>query len=270
MIGLFSGRIRRAVKPRDSLLMRKEPASHYARLPVRIAAIYARARCGHVLEQVQWGQILLDSVYVPRRPDLAFRWFSGAAQAGFGPGFNMLGRCFQFGWGCKVDALRAAAHYEQAAVHGDVWGCYNLAILTLRGIGVTKDLARALSLFRAGAEAGHAKSMNLYARFLEEGWETKPDREQAEIWYRRSAQAGDYRGQHNFATLLSDRQEIRQALVWWRKAVNDASSDILLAMHARLTVLGVQGDPVLLASVAQRLAGLERRVRLPEAHETVS
>lgn len=234
-----------------------EPAAHYARLPAEIDAIRLKALSGHVLEQVQWGQILRDSVYVPPRPDLAFRWFEGAALAGFGPGLNMLGRCYQFGWGCTRDLLRASACYEQAALRGDAWGCYNLAIMTMRGIGVERDLARALSLFRAGAEAGHAKSMNLYARFIEEGWETQQDGALAETWYRRSAEAGDYRGQHNYATLLCESGAREEALFWWRKAVGEATSDILLAMRGRLEALGSNGDRALLGSVQERLAGME-------------
>lgn len=241
--------------------MRAEPSSRYECLPDAIDNIRQKARAGHVLEQVQWGQILRDSVYMPPRPDLAFKWFESAALAGFAPGLNMLGRCYQFGWGCTLDLLRAAACYEQAAVRGDAWGCYNLAILTMRGLGVEQDLSRALCLFQAGAESGHAKSMNLYARFLEEGWEIAQDRVLAEYWYRRSAEAGDYRGQHNYATLLCDRGEYTKALQWWRRAAAEATSDILLAMRSRLEKLGVYGDMDLLGLVCERLAGLERVAR---------
>jgi len=82
----------------------------------------------------------------------------------------MLGRCYHSCWGGTPDLTRAAACFGQAALKGDVWGCYDLAILTIRGMGVARDLARALSLFTTGAEARHVKSMNLYARFLGEGW----------------------------------------------------------------------------------------------------
>ncbi|WP_122048672.1 tetratricopeptide repeat protein [Asaia bogorensis] len=262
---------------RRAALGHRETAARCGNLPEAIERIRQRACAGHVLEQVQWGQVLRDSVYMPPRPDLAFRWFEGAALAGFGPGLNMLGRCYQFGWGCTQDLTRAAACFEQAALKGDAWGCYNLAILTMRGMGVARDLARALSLFRAGAKAGHAKSMNLYARFLEEGWEVPQDRAQAEAWYRRSAEEGDYRGQHNYATLLCDRGDDQEALMWWRKAVHEATSDILLAMQARLEsrvqaagALCHEEESALLDLVRQRLAGLELDVGLPLPHETVS
>ncbi|WP_336762788.1 tetratricopeptide repeat protein [Asaia sp. VD9] len=270
-------RLRRRLRRRSGsvAIASLEPAARYGRLPEAIEAIRLKALAGHVLEQVLWGQILRDSVYVPSRPDLAFRWFEGAANAGYGPGLNMLGRCYQFGWGCSRDLLRAATCYEQAALRGDAWGCYNLAILTMRGIGVEKDLARALTLFKAGAEAGHAKSMNLYARFLEEGWEIARDREASALWYQRSAEAGDYRGQHNYATLLCDQGKREQALEWWRKAVGEATSDILLAMRTRLSFLDPPADAALVSAVEERLAGLEcgqgaMPVMQPDPHETVS
>ncbi|MFT8808714.1 tetratricopeptide repeat protein [Gluconobacter sp.] len=222
-------------------------------LPPQIEDIRQGALKGQHLQIVQWGQVLLDSVYVPRDPVAALEWFTIAGNAGFGPGHNMRGRCFQFGWGCEKDLQQAARCYEAAAEAGDEWGRYNLGILTMRGIGMEPDLARALDLFRTAAGKGHAKSMNLYARFLEEGWVVPQDRAAALDWYRKSAEGGDYRGQHNYATALVDAGRIDEALGWWRKAVVDATSDILLAMDQKLTALGPKGDVELLERVHGRL-----------------
>ncbi|WP_408872269.1 tetratricopeptide repeat protein [Gluconobacter roseus] len=222
-------------------------------LPFQIEEIRQGALKGQHLQIVQWGQVLLDSVYVPRNPVAALDWFTIAANAGFGPGHNMRGRCFQFGWGCEKDLLQAARCYEAAAKAGDEWGRYNLGIMTMRGIGMEANLARALDLFRTAANNGHAKSMNLYARFLEEGWVVPQDRVAALDWYRRSAEGGDYRGQHNHATALVDAGKINEALGWWRQAAVDATSDILLAMDQKLTALGPTGDAELLEQVRGRL-----------------
>ena len=222
-------------------------------LPPQIEEIRQGALKGQHLQIVQWGQVLLDSVHVPRDPAGALEWFTIAASAGFGPGHNMRGRCFQFGWGCEKDLQQAAQCYAAAAAAGDEWGRYNLGILTMRGIGMEADLARALDLFRTAAGHGHAKSMNLYARFLEEGWVVPQDRAAALDWYRKSAEGGDYRGQHNYATALVDAGKVEEALGWWRQAVVDATSDILLAMDQKLTALGPQGDADLLERVRERL-----------------
>ncbi|NHN83253.1 sel1 repeat family protein [Acetobacter musti] len=223
-------------------------------LPEHIEAIRLGALKGDPLAQVQWGQALLDSDYMDSDPKAAMGWFSIAAAAGFGPAENMLGRCHHFGRGCPKDLARAAVHYGRAAALGDEWGRYNLGILTLRGLGMPADRSRAFALFSEAARNGHAKSMNILARFLEEGWETERDPEAALGWYRRSAEGGDYRGQHNYATALAEAGLVAEALDWWRRAVVEATSDILLAMERSLMRLGTGGDAGLLARVRERLA----------------
>lgn len=111
-------------------------------LPEQIDAIRQRAIGGHLLDQVLWGKILLRSEYVPSDPHRALVWFTMAANAGYGPAHNMLGRCHHFGWGCEKNLQQAAHHYETAARLGDEWGRYNLGILTMRGLGMPRDLKR--------------------------------------------------------------------------------------------------------------------------------
>lgn len=249
----------------------KSPSALRA-LPDFIENIRVRALQGHVLEQVQWGQVLLNSIYVPQNPVQARQWFKIAADAGFGPAHNMYGRCYHFGWGCEADLVRAADCYACAAELGDAWGRYNLGIASMRGLGVPRDLARAFELFKKGAEAGHAKSMNLLARFTEEGWETPRNAEMARVWYRRSAETGDYRGQHNYATLLAEAGHLDEALQWWRRAVVDATSDILLAMRARLLAFGERADRPLLEKVEARLTAMhhEQKFRMTQGCENVA
>ncbi|GEL54034.1 hypothetical protein ABO01nite_20410 [Asaia bogorensis NBRC 16594] len=223
-------------------------------MPEMICAIREAAHQGHVAAQVQWGDILLESIYLPSDPVRARQWYGIAASSGYGPAHNMLGRCHHFGWGGPVDLPAAATHYGIAAAKGDLWGNYNLAIMTMRGIGMTADLPRALALFRTGAEAGHPKSMNLLARFIEEGWHTPRDPATALVWYRRAAEAGDYRGQHNYATALLALGKQMEALDWWEKALADATTDVLLAMQKRLRALDDPRARDLLPRVHTRLA----------------
>lgn len=226
----------------------------YDQLPDAITEIYKKAQNGHVLEQVLWGKILLNSTHLPPDAEGARRWFLIAAQAHYGPAHNMLGRCSQFGWGCALDLAEAVAYYRRAAELGDLWGQYNLGICTLRGLGTESDRKQAFLLFRKAALAGHAKSMNLLARFLEEGWETERNPQEALIWYQRAAEGGDYRGQHNYATALMAQNKGDQALHWWRLAVEEATPDILLAMERELSRCDAPQDHALRARVAERLA----------------
>ncbi|WP_282802913.1 tetratricopeptide repeat protein [Bombella apis] len=222
-------------------------------LPDNLAEIYRQAQNGHVLEQVLWGKALLDSEYVPRDVDKAREWFTIAASASYGPAHNMLGRCSQFGWGCPLDLTEAVRHYSRAAQLDDLWGIYNLGICHMRGLGVQADRRTAFLLFRRAALRGHAKSMNLLARFIEEGWETPANPLAALEWYQRSADGGDYRGQHNYATALMGMGQPEDALRYWRMAVKDATPDILQAMQRELERPGAPQDPDLMETLRQRL-----------------
>ncbi|MBO1324290.1 SEL1-like repeat protein [Acetobacter sp. TBRC 12305] len=242
---LFGKLLRRGPRPRPRTV---RPA-----LPDDIQAIRQRALLGHHLEQVLWGKVLLNSQFMPPDPKAALVWFRMAADAGYGPAHNMLGRCSHFGWGCPRSLEDAGQHYARAAQLGDNWGRYNLAILTMRGLGRPQDLPTAFALFRTGAEAGHAKSMNIMARFYEEGWVVNQDRAMARQWYHRSAQEGDYRGQHNYATLLAEAGDVQQALHWWEQALPDATPDVLLAVERILPQLGKAVPADFATKVATRL-----------------
>ncbi|GBR50760.1 hypothetical protein AA11825_1766 [Acetobacter pomorum DSM 11825] len=222
-------------------------------LPDHVQAIFQKAANGHLLEQVLWGKILLNSVFVQPDPAQAFTWFSIAAQTGYGPAHNMLGRCYHFGWGVDQNLSQAVHHYAKAAEAGDEWGRYNLAILYMRGLGLSQDLPKAFELFCIGAHNGHAKSMNIIARFYEEGWVIKKSKTIAFEWYRRSAESGDYRGRHNYATILAEQGQLSQALGWWEKALPDATPDILCAMNQSLAIIVHPKADIILRGIKERL-----------------
>ncbi|WP_163014471.1 tetratricopeptide repeat protein, partial [Pseudomonas viridiflava] len=106
---------------------------------------------------------------IQRDPALAMTWFGIATQQGHLMARNMLGRCHERGWGCAPDSLQAAQHYRLAAGQGLDWGLYNLANLLATGRGVEQDHRRAMACYASAAHQGHAKSMNLLGRYLEEG-----------------------------------------------------------------------------------------------------
>ena len=140
-------------------------------------------------------------------------------------------------------------------------GRYNLANMLLRGRGIPCDRIAAYRLFEAAARDGHAKSMNLVARFHDEGWDRPRDPQRALDWYRRSAEAGDYRGRHNLAVWHAERGDWMQAAALWRAALPAATADILDAMAA---VIGIGLDSGHAAADAD-LAGLARDVAARQA-----
>ena len=99
---------------------------------------------------------------------------------------NMLGRCHEHGWGCGADAAVAAQALPNGGRCGTGLGDVQLANLLATGRGVPRISRQALNLYRRAAELGHAKSMNLLGRYLEEGRVCPADPLAARDWYRRS------------------------------------------------------------------------------------
>lgn len=77
--------------------------------------------------------------------------------------------------------------------------------------------------------------MNLLARHLEDGLETARDPQAALAWYRRAAEAGDFRGQANYASIVLQQGRIDEALHWLQLAL-------------------AHGSPAFMAHIAPQLA----------------
>jgi TPR repeat protein len=232
----------RGARPRAAIgfsalrgLSRDQMAARLAGPPQEVARwLQAAAKYGVVEAQTALGQILLDGHGIAPDRCAAAGWFKIAADAGYVPAINMLGRCNELGWGIPVDLPRAADCYRRAAEAELDWGQYNFANLLLRGRGVTRDRAAAFRLYCQAAAQGHAKSINMVGRFIEEGWETPADPGAAAEWYRRAAEAGDFRGQYNLASVLAMHGNIAEAETWLHRAMLDATADFLTLMSQRL------------------------------------
>lgn len=197
--------------------------------------IEAAAKYGMPRAMVLWGQFLLDAVGgVPQDRVAAAEWFRSAAQAGEREGMNMLGRCFENGWGLPVDYAEAVRWFRGSAEAGFDWGQYNLANMYLRGDGIGEDRAEALRWYHAAAAQGHAKSINMVARFHEEGWVVPRDPERAAMLYAASAERGDFRGQFNLGVLLTGQGRMEDAVHWFRVAAGGAHDAFRRGMVERL------------------------------------
>lgn len=176
----------------------------------RAALIREGAEAGLAEAQAVLGQILLDQ----QKPVEAFGWFWKAAQQGHPMGLNMLGRCYDLGWGTPVDKKRAAECFRVAAEAGLDWGMYNYGSALALGAGLTQDKAAALAWFEKAAAMGHAKSTNFVGSFHEEGTIVPRDMEAAADCYARAAEGGDFRGMFNHARMRAEAGDIDGALLW--------------------------------------------------------
>lgn len=191
----------------------------------RAEVIRAGAEAGVTEAQAVWGQMLLD------RGDAAagFAWFVKAARAGHLMALNMVGRCYDLGWGVAVDKVRAAESFRVAAERGLDWAMYNYATLLALGDGVPQDKPAALAWLRRAAALGNAKAINFIGSFHEDGWVVEQDMAAAAEQYARAAQGGDFRGCFNHARMLIAAGDCTEALPWLARIRESGATDAFLA-----------------------------------------
>ena len=214
----------------------------------RAALVQAAAEAGVAEAQAVWGQMLLDGRDVAEDRRAAFGWFVRAGRQGHAMAINMVGRCYDLGWGTAVDKARAAEWFGEAARLGLEWGLYNYATALALGAGLPQDRAAALALFRRAAAMGNAKAMNFVGSFHEDGWVVAHDMAEAARCYALAADGGDFRGQFNHARMLADAGRIDEAIAW-RDRVPETATPAFLAKAANW--LAASPNPRLRSSAAR-------------------
>ncbi len=207
--------------------------------------------------QLALGQLCLDRGG-PEQAQ-AIEWFRIAARSGDARAINMLGRCYERGWGVTADPREAAAYYLKAADRGDVWALFNLGDLYCRGEGVPADDEAAYRLYAAAARKGHVKALNMLGLFHEGGRAVPADGAAARAFFKAAAEGGDCWGQFNHARMLILDGALDQAVPWFRQALDTGFPDFFRSMAA---VLAEHPDPKLQA-LARQASALARQGRTP-------
>ncbi|WP_257214955.1 tetratricopeptide repeat protein [Sphingomonas sp. R-74633] len=176
----------------------------------RAALVRAGAEAGVAEAQAVLGQMLLDDGQARE----GFAWFNKAAGQGHPMALNMVGRCYDLGWGTAIDKVRAAECFRIAAERGLEWGMYNYATSLTLGEGLTEDKAAALAWFNKAAAMGNAKAINYVGSFHEDGWVVARDMVKAADFYRQAAEGGDFRGAFNHARMLLEAGQVEAARGW--------------------------------------------------------
>lgn len=181
----------------------------------------------------------------------AYGWFRSAARGGDARALNMLGRCFEHGWGVPADPFQAAAHYRKAAELGDGWALFNLADLYCRGVGVPADDEAAYRLYAASAAKGNAKALNMLGLFHESGRAVPADDAAARALFKAAAESGDCWGRFNHARMLLLAGQSDEALRWFGLALDSGFPDFYRSMAA---ALAPHPDPRIQALAARAAA----------------
>jgi len=71
-----------------------------------------------------------------------------------------LGVMYQLGLGVEKDMMKAVSFYQAAADKGYAPGQYNMGLLLYEGKAVKQDYKRAYEMFEKAAKQGHVKAKN--------------------------------------------------------------------------------------------------------------
>lgn len=190
----------------------------------RAAFVRIAAEAGIAEAQAVYGQMLLDGAGVRQDRSAALGWFMRAAAQHHVMALNMVGRCYDLGWGAPVRKDRAAECFRIAAERGLDWAMYNYATLLALGEGVAEDKAEALRWLERAAALGNAKAINFVGSFHEDGWVVPRDMTRAAQCYARAAEGGDFRGAFNHARMLGAAGRIDEAVRWLARAGETATA----------------------------------------------
>jgi TPR repeat protein len=200
-------------------LTREEIDARLAGSPAtRAAFLHDAAEAGSAGAQAAYAQLLLDGDGVTRDAAAALGWFVRAARGGHLMALNMVGRCYDLGWGAVPDKARAAECFRVAAERGLAEAMYNYATALALGAGVAEDKPAALGWLERAAALGFAKAENFIGSFAEDGWAGPVDMVRAARCYQRAAEGGDFRGCFNHARMLAAAGEVDAAVGWIARA----------------------------------------------------
>ncbi len=128
-------------------------------LPTALKLMELAAGKGHAGAQYEYARAI-DSGKVPGMDRVAaIGWYEKSAAQEFGPAETSLGMIYLFPQTDKPNAKKAVQFLEKAAAHGDAWGMNDLGGLYEQGWGVSRDVARAKTLYAQAATKGIAPAL---------------------------------------------------------------------------------------------------------------
>ena len=137
---------------------------------------------------------------------MACLWILPLPRAGFGDDLGAGTAAFEVG-----DFRSAEIEWRPLAEAGDPRAQYNLGILYEYGLGVFKDIDKAVEWYARSAEQGLAEAEYAIGNLYLEGYYGRRDPQEAADWYRLAADQGHPEAQAKLSELLGEL-EIKQEL----------------------------------------------------------
>lgn len=161
--------------------------------PIEAARWVKRAaELGDVDGMLLYGNALQLGLGVPSDYTAAARYYSQAAALGSLEAKERLGFMHYKGLGVpRVDYAEALGLFQEAMAGGVLDAQATLGVMHMNGEGVPVDQAKAVALWKDGAEKGNDHCMRFYAMTLEGGVLGAPDLTAAKGWYIKAANKGN-------------------------------------------------------------------------------
>ena len=177
-----------------------------------------------------------------KKYDEAIKWYTRAAEQGYGMSEMNLAQMYEKGTGVKQDFGEAKKWYRKSMESGGGESLYRLASLSDK----TQDYPEALKLYRRGVKQDDYRAMVDLGEMLEQGRGGKKDAAQAVQLYEQAADRSRW-AQFKLGIMYSQGQGVptneAKALQWWQKSAdggNGKAQNNLGVMYDR--GLAVQRD----------------------------
>jgi TPR repeat protein len=139
-----------------------------------------------------------------------------------------LGVMYDRGVGVSRDPAKAAEWLRAAAESGSRDAAYQLGAMYANGRGVPQDDAKAVAWYRKAALLGDREAQVKVGKAYEEGKGVSPDMGEALTWYRKAAGQGDAWAQNYIGFLYGNGKGVPhddvEALKWFRQAAANGNA----------------------------------------------
>jgi TPR repeat protein len=158
--------------------------------------------------------------------------------------------------GVKVNYSLAAKWFNEAAHGGIVNAQYNLAVLYHQGLGVPKDVVKAIELYRVAASNSHPEAQYNLAIAYVEGVGVEYNPQIASVYFEQAASGGIVEAAYNLGLLhengLLGESQPDEAVFWYTLAANKGNKDAVKALKQLKTQLSMSDEDAL--HIAQKVA----------------
>jgi hypothetical protein len=121
----------------------------------------------------------------------AFNWATKASLAGFAPGFFELGACYEEGIGVPRDVDKALELYQRSAIAQYGFAAFRLGMACYNGEFAPVDVVQAVRWMERAYELGDTRGAHALADWYESGEKLKRDDRSSLLWYKRASELGD-------------------------------------------------------------------------------